>query len=166
MFFNEPPNIETRDPQLKVPPGVIVLRRPQPGLNPRTLGFEARMLSRDHQGRFIYLYFLFTYLFRPIRQVTSYYLLFSVYFIWELKKYKDLGSHLEGMSSCVDVEAAVWVNWCNISVFATLFFYLPFFFILYALTEAWKFQRGSIFALRRGGLLSSLQYMLDLIRDS
>ena len=50
---------QTRDPQLKVPPRGLVLRifrpekvhRPQPGLNPWTLDFEASTVPRDHRGR-------------------------------------------------------------------------------------------------------------------
>ena len=47
---------QTWDPQLKVPPGGLVLRffcpkkihRPQPGLNPRTLDLETSMLPLVH----------------------------------------------------------------------------------------------------------------------
>ena len=49
---------QTQDPQLKFPPGGLVLRvsrpekihRPQPGLNPRTIDLEATTLPRDHRG--------------------------------------------------------------------------------------------------------------------
>ena len=57
-FFNEPEISDSR-PQLKVPPGELVLRiftswkihRPQSGLNPRTLDLEASTLPRDHRDR-------------------------------------------------------------------------------------------------------------------
>ena len=51
---------QTRDHQLKVPPGGFVLmifyvlkkiHRLQPGLNPRNLDLEAITLPRDHRGR-------------------------------------------------------------------------------------------------------------------
>ena len=53
---------QTRDPQLKFPPGGLVLgiftfwkkiHRPQPGLNPRTLDLEAITLPREHRGRLL-----------------------------------------------------------------------------------------------------------------
>ena len=54
---------QTRDPQLKVPPGGLVLRifmswkihRPQPGLNPRTLDLEASTLPLYYRGRLWYI---------------------------------------------------------------------------------------------------------------
>ena len=53
LLFNEPENLQTRDPDLNVLPGGLVLsnfslkkiHRPEMGLNPRTL---ASTLTSDH----------------------------------------------------------------------------------------------------------------------
>ena len=59
---------QTRDPQLKIPPGGLglmsfyvlkIVHGPQLDLNPRTLDLEASTLPRDHRGRQVTILILY-----------------------------------------------------------------------------------------------------------
>ena len=72
---------QTRYPQVKVPPGGLVLKiftswkvhRRQSGLNPRILDLEASTLPRDHRGRhnwYIVVWHWYTLIFIIVTMVT------------------------------------------------------------------------------------------------